>query len=277
MSESPFRERRFAPTEVRSLVRRAAEIASRPSAGDATGSAMTAQEIEDRAAELGIPPAALRIAAEEAERPRDDATEASTPGRIVVQVELDGGATDEEIVDVVRDETRDAGTLEHLGETLTWRPTIRTNPRQRGVVPTLSVRVRRKDGRTLVRIDERLWPAKVIGWVAIAMPIALAGGINALVHPLIAGHVALGFTLFAAVMIVAGLLGFTVSSLMSAHRVRKVNELAQRLRHDLPNVGAGVRVGAIATEGGAARVATDADETEADDAPDAARQQRTKS
>lgn len=272
MSESPFRERRFSPVEVRRLVKRAAEIAARPSAGDATGSALTAREIEERAAELGIPPAALRLAVEETESPGVDS--ASTPGRVVVEEELDGAATNEQILDVIRDETRDTGTVEVVdGDTLTWRPTM---PRsRRGSTLSLSVRIRREDGRTYVRIEDRLARAKIVGWVAVAMPIALSGGINALVHPLIAGHVALAFTLFAAVMVIAGLLGLTVSTAITKHIVRKARALGRRIHHDLGVVGPGETHAHVdATASAALRVATDDADSEEPEPSDAARREQ---
>jgi hypothetical protein len=248
LAESPFRERRYSPVEVRALVRRAADIAARPSAGAPTGTALTPREIEDRAAELGIPPAAFRLALEEAEAPKEAEPQAETPGRIVIEEYLAADASTDEILDVLRDETRDVGATEVVGETITWRPLGARRRRSRR--PQLSVRIRRKDGRTEVRIEERLWPGKVIGWAGVALPIAGAGGVNALIHPLIAGHIALAFVLFAAVMIVAATLGWSVSTAITSYRTRKVKDLAKRLRHEFAHVG---------TESVRARVDTTAD------------------
>jgi len=68
----------------------------------------------------------LRIAAEEMLTPRKDAAEASTPGRIVIEEEIDGGASNEEIVDIIRDEMRNVGATVLPSQLVTVNDTLPT-------------------------------------------------------------------------------------------------------------------------------------------------------
>lgn len=207
---------------------------------DEGGMALTFEEIAQRAEALGIPTEALRIAAQGGSA---QAPQAPDSDRIAIELVLDPEATDEEIVDVIRAELGETGHVEVLGKSLTWTPAAS----RQGAVRALSVRIRRKDGQTQVRVEERLRAAAVIGWVAVALPIALAGGINALLHPFIQGYYALGVGLFAAVMTLAAVLGTTITRAIKSRRRNQARQLADRLQHEFP-VRARTRVAAPAEE-----------------------------
>jgi len=234
MDDAPYRERRYRPHEVRRLVQRAAAIEERRE-GSTAGQDLTAEEIADRVAVLGISPEALKAAEEETEL--DPSRELRVPSRgpVVIEQALDGGATDEAIVTAIREEAREVGAIERLGGALVWRGQRSSNGRGE---PTLSVSIRREGGVTRVRIEQHLWPAKVIGWVGMAMPLALAGGINGLLHPLLAGKVWLAVVLFSTALLLAALVGMVGSSALQKAAARKAKRIASRLVRDFPSLGA---------------------------------------
>ncbi len=218
------------------MVRRAAEIAERRGLSP-DGMTLSGEELEERASSLGIAPEAVRAAVTQAELESDPGTPARGP--LEIDVQLDGAVSDEEMVAALRDETGKSGDVERVGDGWTWRPYL-SYPR-RGA-RQLEVRVKRVDGVTHVRVYEPLWPAKVIGWVAIALPIALSLGVNGLIHPLLAGKPWLAVALVSAAMALATVAGFVGSTLFGRHRARTARRIAGRLVRDFPEAH-GERIG----------------------------------
>lgn len=155
----PFREQRLPPREVRRVLERAFEIAA--SDRDAPGAerSLTRGEVERAAAELGLPKEALdRAFQASGDEPTVQRFEPSgfvgAPTRLLYEVELDGAPSDddrEDLLDLIQRVTGEVGTMVPLGKTLTWQTNA---PQGRG--RQLSVRLRTRDGRTRVVIEERL-------------------------------------------------------------------------------------------------------------------------
>src|SRR5262245_6223499 len=105
MDPSPFRERRFAPADVRRIVRRALDLAERDADTKATERPLTQEEIERLGGELGLPPTAIRSAIADDASPADAAPSPSTsPRRLVFEEELEGelpASLQEDVVDAI--------------------------------------------------------------------------------------------------------------------------------------------------------------------------------
>jgi hypothetical protein len=156
---SPFRDATLSPAEVRRVLKRAAEIAERDPETAKVERAMTRAELESAAADLGIPESAVARAIDHAgdDGEIDDAKGSGFLGgktRILLEREIPGEPTQaqrEDLLDEIRDVAGDVGNLETLGNSLVWHATPTRNNTQ-----ALSVRMRFRDGRTRVVIEERL-------------------------------------------------------------------------------------------------------------------------
>ena len=160
MSGSPFRDATMSPAEVRRVLARAAAIAERDPETAKVERAMTRAELTSAAADLGIPESAVARAIDhpDEEGEIDDAAKGSWflggKTRLVVERELPCEPTQaqrEDLLDEIRDITGDVGTTESLGNTLVWHST-----QTRNTTRTLSVRMRFRDGRTRVVMEERI-------------------------------------------------------------------------------------------------------------------------
>src|SRR5262249_23768485 len=77
------------------------------------------------------------------------------PTRLVYEEEFDGEPSETDLEDLVEDiraEVGDTGSVESVGKTLVWR----TTPDYRGRGRGLSVRVRTRDKKTRIVVEERL-------------------------------------------------------------------------------------------------------------------------
>src|SRR6266540_7456682 len=91
MDPSPFRERRFAPADVRRILRRAVDLAERDADTPAAEHPLTQEEIERLGGELGLPVTAIRSAVTGDASPADLAASPwKPPRRVVFEEELDG-------------------------------------------------------------------------------------------------------------------------------------------------------------------------------------------
>lgn len=148
---STFRERRLPPAEVRRILRRAVEIAETDPETGTVERPLTEDELVRRAAELGLPESAVKraIAAPGVPEPSGGRPWFS-PRTVTLEHEIPGelpAERHEEIVEAIRAAAGTQGRTEVLGKTLTWSlgPTA---------VPLVTLRSR--DGRTHVRVEERL-------------------------------------------------------------------------------------------------------------------------
>ena len=155
----PFREPRFSPTDVRRIRRRATDIAERDPAMASAGKPMTRGEIERAAADLGLPADAIARAVDDGDS-LANTTKAErswlllgAPTRLVIEREFHGEPSEadcEDVIEHIRDVVGDTGSIERVGKNLAWKTTTTNNQTRE-----LAVRVRARDGRTRVTIEER--------------------------------------------------------------------------------------------------------------------------
>jgi hypothetical protein len=158
----PFREQRYSAQEVRRILRRAAELAEDDPETPAAERALTREELTHAAGDLGLPESAVARAAAQgegepaaapSEAPRSAFLGART--RIVLTEEIEGEPSEadrEDLVELIREVTGETGAVETTSKTLTWR----VDPVYRGQGRAISVRLRSRDGRTRVVMEERL-------------------------------------------------------------------------------------------------------------------------
>jgi hypothetical protein len=161
MESSPFRARRFAPADVRRILRRAAELAEQDAGTRAAERSLDQEEIERLGAELGLPATAVREAIAGSAGSEVEAGSAGDARVLTYEDELAGelpASRHEDVVDVIQRVMEGTGVTQVFGNTLTWTPPPPTSGNQPRV---LSVRIRARDGVTRVRIEENL---KQIYW-----------------------------------------------------------------------------------------------------------------
>ncbi|HEY4117343.1 MAG TPA: hypothetical protein VGM56_05785 [Byssovorax sp.] len=170
MNEDPFRAETLGPADVRRIVRRAAALAEKDPNLAGAGVALTRDEVVRRLGDLGISEQAVERALRpdgegDGEGDEEDLASADVsakpsgfigaPTRIVLEREVDGEPTTtqrEDLVDALRSEVGESGTVETLGKTFAWHPSVDYRGRGRG--PT--VRVRSRDGRSRVAVEQSL-------------------------------------------------------------------------------------------------------------------------
>jgi len=145
----PFRERRYAAEDVRQIVRRAVDAAE-------FQKSLSQAELERAADDLGIPNDALARAIEAA--PESPKTEGGGflggKTRILFEAEVEGEPSDrdrEDLLDAIQSEIGETGAIENVGKTFGWRLGS-MGGRGRDV----TVRLRSRDGRTRIVVEERL-------------------------------------------------------------------------------------------------------------------------
>ena len=156
---SPFRDVAMSPAEVRRVLERAAKIAERDPETAKVERAMTRAEPRSPwpiSASRRARSPARSITPTKKARSRKTRKARGSRGktRVVLERELPGEpsqAQREDLIDEIRDVTGDVGTIESLGSTLVWHATTRRNMSR-----TLSVRMRFREGRTRLVIEENL-------------------------------------------------------------------------------------------------------------------------
>jgi hypothetical protein len=231
---SPFRDATMSPAEVRRVLARAAEIAQRDPETAKVERAMTRAELEGAAADLGIPASAIARAIDQPDddREMDEATKGSWflggKTRIVLERELPSEPTQaqrEDLLDEIREVTGDVGTIESLGNTLVWHATTTRNTTR-----ALSVRMRFRDGRTRVVIDERL----VGQAVGLFVGLGVGGGIGPMgaYIALIAKVGVIGLVAPLVWIPLMLLLARTIFSGMARRRARTARDVMRRIEKD---------------------------------------------
>lgn len=195
-SEKESLPRRYSEEEVAAFLERATEL-QRAGSDREVGEGLTLEELEEIAAEAGIPPRYVRRAAAEL-----DSTSAST-GNLwaeiagasltisferTVEVEIEPKDLGE-LVPLVEAESLGQGTAGVVGRTLTLTSRSETTNALQQVSVTTG------GGRTVVRAEERL------GWLAAALHGGIIGGVGGGAG--IGGGVALGTALGSAALSVA--------------------------------------------------------------------------
>jgi hypothetical protein len=221
---SPFRDATLSPAEVRRVLKRIAEKVERP---------MTRTELEAAALELGLTESAIASAFDQTSD--DDGAEEAKGSwflggrtRISMERELPCEPTQaqrEDLLDELREAAGDVGTIESLGNTLVWHATPSRNAQQ-----SLSVRMRFRDGRTRIVIEERLL-GQAIG---LFVGLGVGGGIGPM-GAYIALITKIGLLGLVAPLIwipMMLLLARTIFARMTQRRVRTMNEMMKRIeRH----------------------------------------------
>jgi hypothetical protein len=284
----PFREQRFSARDVRRIVRRAAELAERDPATAGIERTLTREELERGAADLGIPASAVAAATGQANEASDDVLGAAqdrsaflgAPTRLVYEREFDGEPDDaqrEDLVEDIRELMRQTGTVETVGKALTWHFGAGYPGRMRD----FSVRVRPRNGRTRILVEERL--------VRAATSVFVGFGVGGGMGPMAAYIAAVAN--FGPVWLLAPvvwislmlLLARTIFMAVASRRARELSKVARRIEENAaawsrPRAPSRERIAASAgTERAAVSPADDAAseaEDEADDAASAARARR---
>jgi hypothetical protein len=199
MSGSPFRDQRLPPAEVRRIVARAVELAPLhdPDAA-ASGQALTREEIEQRAADLGLPVAAVRQAMGSAPAALASSPAPGGTARFVHDEEFDGDLPvegHEDVADAVRSAMGPhPAHLEVVGRKLSWAANV--------YGAAVSITIRSKDGRTRLRIEETAQSRALVLVVAATIGLATVP---------IAAATAVGATRSAAVALIAVALALAVA------------------------------------------------------------------
>jgi hypothetical protein len=156
LTVDPFREKRLSPADVRRALVRASEIADSLPETPAVEKSLTRGELEQAGTALGLPARAIAEALDDdepapgEERPRRRGF-LGAPTRFVLEKELPGEPSDDEredLLDEIRTVVGDTGSIETVGKSLIWKHS--GNTRQ------LSVRLRSRDGRSRIVVEERL-------------------------------------------------------------------------------------------------------------------------
>ena len=184
--------RRYSEEEAGEILRRAAEMQrAEPSAADPSGFSLS--ELEEVAREAGIDPAVVRRAASQLDLPASGnlgTALAGSPLTIRLEVELPGQYPVDRfdaLVPAIQDASPWQGHAGVVGRTLTWSARADSN------TSSLQVLVASSDGRTLIRVEERLAGlvgalfGGIIGGGGAGIGIGLGAGLGA----------AVGSTLFA--------------------------------------------------------------------------------
>jgi hypothetical protein len=247
--DDPFRERRLPPAEVRRVLRRAAELAEEDAETEGAEQSLATDDVVRAAAELGIPSTAVKRAMREA-LPAKAVEERGglfgPPLRTLLEDEIDGEIgpeMHEDIVDAIQVVMGDAGRVQIVGKTLTWQPTMTPQNPPRA----LTVTVRARNGRTILRVDERHTNLALGLYLGLGLGLGLGGGM-----PLVAGltaafkSVLISALGFVGMALFALFLARTIYTVVARKRERAAGELMERLRVAVRSAHAGPRVAAEA-------------------------------
>ena len=176
--------RRYSEKEAGAILRKAAEIQrAEPSAADPSGFSLA--ELEEVAREAGIDPAVVRSAAAELDVSASESLSAALVGAplgVQLEVELPGEYPAERfdaLLPAIQSVSPWQGHAGVVGKSLTW------NARADSNMFSLQVLVASNDGRTLIRIEERLEGfagglfGGVIGGVGAGAGIGIGVGVGA--------------------------------------------------------------------------------------------------
>ena len=237
--------RRYGDREVELILRRAVELEYLGPDSEDEGEGLSLHDLEEIGSRVGIAADHLRRAAAELDEvgPVPELGERLLGGPATIWLERSlSGEIDEDDVEAIVAELESesegsaasgfggSGTASLLGRTLVWRASTRTNARM------LHVSIRWGDGRTRIRIQERLHG--VIGGLFGGIVGGVGGGVGlGAGHPI--GLAALHSPLFAltfAAVVIAGsvLLARGIFSAVARSRQRALRELLERLSDYVP-------------------------------------------
>jgi hypothetical protein len=179
-----FLPRRYSEKEAGAILRKAAEMQrAEPSAADPSGFSLT--ELEEVAREAGIDPAVVRSAAAELDVPASESFSAALVGgplTVRVETELPGEYPAERfdaLVPAIQNSSPWQGHAGVVGKSLTWSARADSN------TSSLQVLVVANEGKTLIRVEERLGGfagalfGGVIGGVGAGAGIGIGAGVGA--------------------------------------------------------------------------------------------------
>jgi hypothetical protein len=260
MDKSPFRERRFAPADVRRILRRAVDLAEKDADTPAAERPLTQEELVRLGGELGLPATAVQGAITGASSPAEaKASFWKPPRRLVLEEELSGelpASLHEDVVDAIQAFMGDAGSAQIVGKTLTWTPT----PMTQGQSRQLTVAIRTRDGKTRLRIEENLQNVYLGLHLGLGLGLGIGGGMGVFTPMALVAHsVLLGIGLPALVVIASLLLARTIYQAVSRRRARQLTELRTRLR-EVTREG----IAGVTTRSARKRIAVGADAEDAD-------------
>ncbi|MEE9280060.1 MAG: hypothetical protein V3V67_07780 [Myxococcota bacterium] len=236
--------RRYGDREVELILRRAVELEYLEPDSEDEGEGLSLHDLEEIGCRVGIATDHLRRAAAELDEvgPVPELGERLLGGPATIWLERSlSGEIDEDDVEAIVAELESesgstvagfggSGTASRLGRTLVWRASTPTNAR------ILHVSIRWGDGRTRIRIQERLHG--VIGGLFGGIVGGVGGGVGlgaGLPIGLAALHSPLFAVTFAAVVIAGSvLLARGIFSVVARSRQRALRELLERLSDYVP-------------------------------------------
>lgn len=221
--------RRYSEKEVGLILKRATELQrAEPSVPNPEG--LTLGELEEIASEAGIDASLLRRAANELHtlQPTGLGSRlAGAPIEIVIERTIEGEMPRdrlEELIPVMQSATAGQGTASAVGGTLTWSSRSESNTSSQQVL------VSARDGRTLIRVEERLGGLAaglfggIMGGVGGGVGFGLGGALGGL-----AGSVAVGVTLPFVVLVGSYALARAIFSGQVKRREAAAHALMDRL------------------------------------------------
>ncbi len=262
----PFREPQLSARQVRRILRRAAEIAEEDPDTSGVERTMSKAELVRAAADLGLPAGAVERASREDDsddsrspQPMTRSSFLGTPTHIVLEQEIIGEPSDsdcEDLLEDIREITGDTGAVERVGKTLVWKASA-----SGGRGRQLSVRLRSRDGRTRVVVEERMTQLAVALYVGLGVGggIGPMGGYIAAIVKL--GAAGLVFPLLWIPMML--LLARTIFTAIGSRRSRTLIDIMERLKRNAerwPRAEARARVAAAASGANAATATEEVDD-----------------
>jgi hypothetical protein len=228
--ESPFRQRRLSPQEIRRLTALAARLAETDPNTRTAEVTLSVDELVRAGAALGLPESAMtRAIASSAEDAPSAPTSAIATRLVVHEHELSGELppdAHEAIVETIEEVAGTAGRVQAVGRKITWTPPAAAQP---------SLVILSRDGRTTLRVSEAVSGLPYLLVLPLgALPVMLVAVILtlALALSLQATHVAAG-VLAAAVacltLAASVALGRRLGARQVARREAFLAKMAQRL------------------------------------------------
>jgi hypothetical protein len=227
MSGSPFREQRLRIGEARRVLRRALELSDPPGEDSAT---ISKTELETMATNLGVTPAALERSFDTGDEPAVEVESGlwGAPKELSYETIIDReltAARHEEVADVIREVMGETGRVEVLGSSLTWTPALQYNGQQRA----LSVSLRARNGKTVVRIRENFTQLRLGAWLGLGIGLGLGGGTGmAAVAGARGGGIPAAIA-FLLVTVVSLVLARVVCASVAKSRAAQLGQLQQRI------------------------------------------------
>lgn len=253
MADSPFREKRYRTEEVRAVLRRVLSDETEPGGGRT----LTRDELEQMLSDVG---ASARVAgralSESEDTNREDGNDEEGflggPRRLVFEGEIEGELRDdrrEDAVEIIREEMHDQGRVDVLGRTVTWAPTPAANNQQR----RLNVKIRVRDGRTRVRVEEDMLPLLAGAWAGFGLGGGLGLGSLGVLAGKATGSFVVGGLVFLLIVALSLFAAWLTSRGVSRRRKRELRKLFDKVRDE---VRSGVAPGQRVAEprGGGVRV-----------------------